>query len=433
MQAVSPWLAVLGAAIMLLDAPAVRAQAPGSNITPAAAEVVRLSQSGTSDEVILAYVQNSPAPFNLSADNILYLKDLGLSSQVIAGMLNRDNASRTLPPRNPSPQPATPVIPPSVPELPSTPDTGPPPDYLGNPPDDVNYFYTDLSPYGTWVVLEGIGWCWQPSIVVINHGWRPYCDGGHWIYTEAGWFWQSDYSWGWAAFHYGRWSLHPSHGWVWTPDKTWGPAWVAWRAGEDHCGWAPLPPHTVFDAAVGWRFNGIRVGVNSDFGLGPDQFTFVALRDFTDHDLGHHRLPPAEVAKIYKQTTIVNNYTVTKGTVVNRGIPVERVAAATGAPVRNVALRDAPAGPTATVRSPGEIVAYRRPLKSPATPVNIVAQKIDAQHPVIRHKYAAPMESQRRIAPAPVRSEPSAGEVPRRPQTEVPDTTPRPAGEKSSF
>ena len=96
----------------------------------------------------------------------------------------------------------------------------------------MSYFYNNLSPYGTWVSLEGYGWCWQPRAVVISHGWRPYCDGGHWVYTDAGWFWQSDYSWGWAPFHYGRWYQHPRCGWVWTPDRVWGPAWVTWRVGR---------------------------------------------------------------------------------------------------------------------------------------------------------------------------------------------------------
>ena len=36
-------------------------------------------------------------------------------------------------------------------------------------------------------------------VVGINRNWQPYCDSGHWrLITDAGWFWQSDYSWGWA-------------------------------------------------------------------------------------------------------------------------------------------------------------------------------------------------------------------------------------------
>src|SRR5258706_14181298 len=40
---------------------------PG-NLSPAVSEVIRLAESGTGDDVILAYIQNSQGPFNLSAD-----------------------------------------------------------------------------------------------------------------------------------------------------------------------------------------------------------------------------------------------------------------------------------------------------------------------------------------------------------------------------
>src|SRR5437763_1893906 len=81
----------------------------------------------------------------------------------------------------------------------------PPPEFGGNPPPEVNYFYSDLAPYGSWLQVDGMGWCWQPRCVVVNRAWQPYCDYGHWAYTDCGWYWQSSYSWGWAPFHYGRW------------------------------------------------------------------------------------------------------------------------------------------------------------------------------------------------------------------------------------
>ena len=110
----------------------------------------------------------------------------------------------------------------------------------------MNYFYDTLAPYGTWVQVDGYGRCWQPLVVVSEPGWQPYCDRGHWVYTDAGWYWMSDYSWGWAPFHYGRWFHHERFGWVWTPDTVWGPSWVTWRYSDDYCGWAPLPPFTAY-------------------------------------------------------------------------------------------------------------------------------------------------------------------------------------------
>src|SRR5712672_2770152 len=50
--------------------------------------------------------------------------------------------------------------------------------------------------------------------------------------------------------------------------------------------------------------------------LRPDHFTFIALRDFHDHDFAHHRLAPSQVTTIYNRTTIINNYTVNNNTIV---------------------------------------------------------------------------------------------------------------------
>ncbi len=341
------WLVLIGAVtlpLLLARAQTPAAQAP-PGLSPSAAEVVRLAEAGTSDDVIQAYIQNSPSPFNLSADQILYLKDVGLSSQATTAMLNRDNALRGQPQQE---APAA-APPPSAPPAPQATMAPPPaaaaaPAYVSSPPPDVSYFYNDLSPYGTWVDLPGQGWCWQPSVVVINRGWRPYCDGGHWVYTDAGWCWVSDYSWGWAPFHYGRWFLHDRCGWVWLPDRVWGPAWVTWRAAGDYCGWAPLPPHAVFDIHLGWLFNGVRVGLNFDFGLSVGHFSFIAMRDFNNHDLGHRRLAPTEVTRIYKRTTIINNYVVNNNRIVNQGIKVDRVSAATHTQIRTATIRDLPAG-----------------------------------------------------------------------------------------
>jgi hypothetical protein len=280
-------------------------------------------------------------------------------------------------------------------------DQTPPPTYVSDAPPEVSYFYNDLSPYGTWVNLQGYGWCWQPRTVVVNRQWRPYCDGGHWVNSDAGWFWQSDYSWGWAPFHYGRWHFHERNGWVWFPDTTWGPAWVAWRGYGDRCGWAPLPLHATFDVHSGFRFNGVSVGVNADFGLGASLFTFVALGDFNRHDLHQRRLPPAEVSRIYNSTVIINNYTVNNNMVINRGIPVERISAATHTQIQRIAIRDEPVGAgRVAVRGGGSATAvYRHGLQAPVRTVPIVAQRVDDRHPVVQHAPVVPTIAGRRGVP----------------------------------
>jgi hypothetical protein len=309
------------------------------------------------------------------------------------------------------------------------------PAYVGGAPAEVNYFYNDLSPYGSWVMLDGYGWCWQPRTVIINRSWRPYCDGGHWVYSDAGWFWASDYSWGWGPFHYGRWHQHPTSGWVWFPDTVWAPAWVVWRSSGDHCGWAPLPYRSTFEAGVGFRFNGVGVRGDFDFGLRANAFTFVATRDFNDRDLGHRRLPPVEVTKIYNQTTIINNYTVNNNhVIVNHGIPVERISAATHTQIKTVAIHDLPpgAGRPATKGGGGNVV-YHHELKAPTrTTTPIVAQKIDDHHPVIQHPTIAPAKVDHRpttgATQSPNYNNPGRTQTQR--QIQTPAQSPQTGGEK---
>src|SRR5271169_218977 len=49
---------------------------PSSNVD----EVIKLSKSGVDDAVVVAFVKNSRFPYNLKADEILRLKDEGVSS-----------------------------------------------------------------------------------------------------------------------------------------------------------------------------------------------------------------------------------------------------------------------------------------------------------------------------------------------------------------
>jgi len=142
-------------------------------------------------------------------------------------------------------------------------DTTPPPTEV-----TVNYFYDNLAPYGSWVEVEGYGRCWRPTAVIYDSGWRPYCDRGHWVYTDCGWYWDSDYSWG-ATFHYGRWFRHSRYGWCWYPGGIgfggrhyWSPALVAFVGfghggfGFGHVGWVPLAPYERFHPWYGRGYSG---------------------------------------------------------------------------------------------------------------------------------------------------------------------------------
>ncbi len=70
--------------------------APQANATlPSSAdEVVRLTQSGVGDQVVLAFIEQSHSYYNLSGADITALKNVGVSSQVLTAMLNHDSDLR---------------------------------------------------------------------------------------------------------------------------------------------------------------------------------------------------------------------------------------------------------------------------------------------------------------------------------------------------
>jgi len=323
-----------------MDNPPDPNQAPADVLPPDIAsngplvEVIHMSQAAVGEEVMVNYVKHSQYKFNLTSGQLIYLKDIGVPDSVTLAMINRDQelgGTVSVPPPQaaPAPPPTTTVV--------------------------VNddYFYDSLAPYGTWVYVEGYGRCWRPA-VASSREWRPYCDGGHWIYTDNGWYWYSDYSWGWAPYHYGRWFYDGRFGWCWWPDTVWGPSWVTWRYSDDYCGWAPLPPHCYYREGVGLVYNGVTVSIGFDFGFGFAAFTFVDSRHFCDPHPWRYRANQTQVTQIYNHTTINNitvvnngnnNTTVVNGgsrntTIVNRGVPPEHIATVTHSPIRPVHIRE---------------------------------------------------------------------------------------------
>lgn len=108
-----------------------------------------------------------------------------------------------------------------------------------------------LNSYGTWINDRDLGLVWQPAEVAVSRDWKPYCDNGHWVLTNFGWYWKSDYEWGNITFHYGRWCRHSKLVWVWVPGHRWGTAWGHWRKCGHRTEWAPICPKVRIEIGIG--------------------------------------------------------------------------------------------------------------------------------------------------------------------------------------
>lgn len=137
-------------------------------------------------------------------------------------------------------------------------------------------FDAPLAPDGTWVDVRTYGRCFRPASVAVD--WEPYCDG-EWVWTDCGWYWDSDEPWAWACYHYGTWVFDPEFGWIWVPGVEWAPAWVDWRIGGGYIGWAPCAPRGVI--------------------IAPAFFAFVSVDHFGD--------------RVHRSALVFNNQAVIRG------------------------------------------------------------------------------------------------------------------------
>ena len=300
------------------------------------AEIVKLVEAKVAPEVILAYIHREERDYDLTADEVILLRKRGADDGIIAAMVRKPVVEPpaveepTAPVASvavePAPQMASPLANPVAPQAPEPP-ANVVTQYVAavesQAPVTVEYFNTYLAPHGTWVDVAEYGRCWRPTIVTIDRSWKPYCNGGRWVWSNHGWYWQSDYSWGWAAFHYGRWCNDRGAGWVWVPGSVWAPAWVSWRKSKDYCGWAPLPPAAHYSDRIGLTFRGKRVGVDFDFGLSSDSYSFVESKRLDDHGWHRHRLGPRETDLIFAKTKPVNRYEQGHRGLVHRGVDEE--------------------------------------------------------------------------------------------------------------
>lgn len=393
-------------------------------LKPDLEEIIKMAQSGIGEEVLKQYVIQSKYSYkDLTPQDIITLNDLGVPSSVVAEMLKKagkselekqveeqrmtisstnevitttaektpaDTGQTTQQPVQQQVPTATQVYTQTV-YVPVQSEQQPQVVVQQNIPETVAPYYSVLSPYGSWLYVNNLGYCWQPTVAVIDVGWRPYCNGGNWMWTDYGWYWHSYYSWGWAPFHYGRWHYLNHHGWIWHPDRVWGPGWVSWRVSPSYCGWAPLPPSAYYGVGVGFMYHGRHVDVGFEFGLSDWHYTFIDWHHFHHRNPYHYYLPPNRGREIYNNSTVINNYISgnNNNVVINTGVGTEHITRVTREEVKKVVVRDAPLQGNGLIPSErlmkdgNNIVLYRPDPKIPLTakgspqttkPVNLTRQ-----------------------------------------------------------
>jgi hypothetical protein len=270
-------------------------------------DVIQLTQAGIGSDIILHQIKSDGIHYDLTVDQLIALKNLGVQESVITALMQpAPNPAAIAIQGSAQPEPAVP----NVSEVPQSP--------------SLASFQAQLTPFGTWVDVPGYGSCWEPTVESAKPDWRPYFDCGHWAYTDAGWNWQSDYPWGSIAFHYGRWTRFAGN-WAWVPGYDWAPAWVTWRESDGYCGWAPLPPGAEYRPGVGLWF-GAALGLDVDFGVGADCFSFVSYDRFWDRDLAASRTGPERREDIYRHSHIANGYRVDRDRFIIEGPGRDRIA-----------------------------------------------------------------------------------------------------------
>jgi len=185
--------------------------APALAFSPNVAEVVKLTQSGLGDDVVIGFVGNSKSAYKLSASDILALKDAGVSGPVIAAMLNHDTSlqNNTAPaissqsklyapapsaaPGQPAPNSSSIPSPATVPNAPT----------IGSAPGGSSNAVAPGQPMPSATVVEQSPPPPQVEVMPVSPGPAYYWVPGYWSWNGT-WVWVG-----------GRWAARPWHGAVW--------------------------------------------------------------------------------------------------------------------------------------------------------------------------------------------------------------------------
>lgn len=191
------------------------------------------------------------------------------------------------------------------------------------------FFMDALTPFGTWLERPELGSYWKPTV---DPKWAPYTKG-RWAFSPSGWTWVSEEPFGAIVFHYGRWVQLKGEGWCWVPGMDWAGAWVAWRYGTEHVGWAPLPPEASWKPEVG-----IAAWADRDFSIGPDHYRFCKISSLGSRRLQPELLPVSQNAERFRKTVNTTNITVYRGSIFSSGPSFDWVSSRAQEPIQPLRL-----------------------------------------------------------------------------------------------
>lgn len=182
--------------------------------------------------------------------------------------------------------------------------------------DEFRYFFNELKPHGQWSRHARYGWTWTPRV---SHRWRPYTVG-RWVHTsQYGWVWDSHERFGAIVYHYGWWDRDLNGYWFWVPGYTWAPAWVVWKSGTTHIGWAPFPPARVWGKS--WRV-ALSPTWQSEYDPAAHEWCFVEAQAIASPFVSQVVLPVEENTTHVEESATIQTVTVVNQTIVNRGIDI---------------------------------------------------------------------------------------------------------------
>src|SRR5215472_2962379 len=192
-------------------APPPPASAPA--FSPNVAEVVRLTQSGLGEDVVIGFVGNSKSVYKLSSNDIIALKDAGVSGPVIAAMLNHDTWLQNAPPPPPSSQQKLYAPAPSTAPGQPTPNSS----SISQAPTVPNAPTITSAPGGSSnAAAQGQPGSTPPATVVEQSPPPPQVEvmpvapGPNYYWVPGYWTWNG--TWVWVG---GRYAVRPWHGAVW--------------------------------------------------------------------------------------------------------------------------------------------------------------------------------------------------------------------------